>query len=107
MSSGQLPLVSIVTPSFNQAKFIRETINSVLLQDYPNLEMIVIDGGSTDGTLAILQEYANADSRFIYFRAGQRAISCAQQRLYDVARNDHRLAQLGRYLSSRSDPQGG
>ncbi|MFP3422547.1 glycosyltransferase, partial [Bacillus sp. SIMBA_161] len=66
MSTPQLPLVSIVTPSFNQGRFIRETINSVLLQDYTNIEMIVIDGGSTDDTLAILQEYAQADSRFRY-----------------------------------------
>lgn len=55
----KLPLISIVTPSFNQAQFIGETIDSILSQDYPNLEYFVMDGGSTDGTVAILKKYGN------------------------------------------------
>lgn len=51
------PLVSIVTPSLNQGQFIRATIESVLSQDYPNIEYIVVDGGSTDDTLSILKSF--------------------------------------------------
>jgi len=52
------PRITIVTPSFDQGQFIEETIRSVLLQSYPNLEYIVIDGGSRDGSVDVIRAYA-------------------------------------------------
>jgi len=62
--SEYLPKISIVTPSYNQGDYLEKTINSVLQQDYPNLEYIVIDGGSTDNSAKILQQY---DSHIDYW----------------------------------------
>ncbi len=53
----QRPLVSVITAVFNGEAFIASCIESVLSQDYPNIEHIVLDGGSTDGTVAILRKY--------------------------------------------------
>lgn len=53
----ELPRITVVTPSFNQGEFIEATLRSVLDQDYPNLEYLVLDGGSTDGSAKIIERY--------------------------------------------------
>ena len=56
---SDVPLVTVVTPSFNHGRFIRETIDSVLTQSYPRIEYLVMDGGSTDETVGVLTSYGD------------------------------------------------
>src|ERR1700679_2398623 len=53
-----LPRISVLVPSYQQGHFLEETLRSILLQGYPDIEIIIIDGGSTDETLGIIQRYA-------------------------------------------------
>lgn len=80
-----LPLVTVVTPSYNQGAFIRETIESVLSQDYPNVEYIVVDGGSNDGTLDILRSYGD---RFHWISEKDKGQSDAINKGFRMARGE-------------------
>ncbi|MCI5140225.1 MAG: glycosyltransferase [Candidatus Electrothrix sp. ATG1] len=67
------PRVTVVTPSYNQGAYIEETIRSVLLQNYPNLEYIIIDGGSDDQTLSIIKKYEPWITHWVSERDGGQA----------------------------------
>jgi glycosyltransferase involved in cell wall biosynthesis len=77
-----LPMISIVTPCLNRGQFIEEAIQSVVQQDYPHVEHIVVDGGSTDGTLEILRRYPHL-----------RVVSEPDDGLYDALNKGIRLAK--------------
>lgn len=65
MNLNDLPKISIVMPSLNQVKYVEEAILSVVRQNYPRLEFLVIDGGSTDGTLEVIEKYKHRIDYFI------------------------------------------
>ena len=79
------PLVTIVTPSYNQGRFIRATIESVLAQDYPAIEYIIMDGGSTDETAAIASEYKE---RLTFISEPDRGQSHAINKGFRMARGE-------------------
>ena len=66
---GKLPKISIVIPSYNKAHFVEETLNSIVNQKYPALEVIIQDGGSTDGTLEIIKHFAERYPKIILWES--------------------------------------
>lgn len=92
------PRISIVTPSYNQGQFIEETIRSILLQGYPNLEYIIMDGGSTDGAVDVIQKYSSWLASWVSRAdAGQAAaintgFESASGELYNWINSDDHLA---------------
>lgn len=58
-SSDLLPKITVVTPSFNQCIYLEECVKSVINQNYPNLEYIIMDGGSNDGSISVIKKYSN------------------------------------------------
>lgn len=86
-------LVSIITPAFNSAKFIHDTINSVLSQTYPNWEMlIVVDAGTTDNTIEIVNSFIAKDSRI-------RLIHIPDKRGISLSRNTALSEAKGKYVA--------
>jgi glycosyltransferase involved in cell wall biosynthesis len=86
MTMPSLPLVSVVMPSLNQARFIETSVNSVLEQDYRNVELIVADGGSDDGTVQLLQRKAREDPRLRWFSEPDTGPANAVNKALDQAR---------------------
>ncbi|MBX9766398.1 MAG: glycosyltransferase [Bdellovibrionales bacterium] len=85
-SQDTAPLVSVITPSFNHAHFIQRTINSILEQDYPNFEYIVVDGGSSDDTLTVLKPY---EDRLTWISEKDRGYADAVRKGFDRAKGKY------------------
>ena len=84
--SSSSPAVSILTPAYNSAKFIRQTLESALRQTFTDFEMIVVDDGSTDDTRRVVESYAAADDRIRLISQSNGGIAAARNRAMSMAR---------------------
>ncbi len=82
-----IPLITIITVSYNAIKTIEDTILSVLSQTYPNIEYIIIDGGSTDGTLDIIKKYQDRISYWV--SEADKGIYDAMNKGWHIAKKNH------------------
>ena len=83
------PLVSVIIPAFNAARYIRQALNSVLAQTYPAIEMIVVDDGSSDATSAIVNEFVIRDARIQLVRQGNMGVGAARNTAISKARGKY------------------
>jgi Glycosyl transferase family 2 len=87
--AGELPSVTYVVPTYNRARFLPESLDSILSQDYPDLELIVVDDGSSDDTPAILERYAGSHpERFRFVRHDHAGQGAAVNRGFELARGE-------------------
>src|SRR5262245_26772350 len=88
--TAQQPLVSVGIPVYNGEQFIREALDSILAQTYSNLEIIISDNASTDGTAAICQQYAARDQRFRYYRNAMNInVNANFRRVFELSSGDY------------------
>ena len=90
MDRKQLPLVSVIVPSYNMEEYIAQTLDSAIGSSYENIEVIVVDDGSRDGSLAVAQRYAEKESRIRVFAQANQGVS--------VARNLALKESQGKYI---------
>ena len=83
------PLVSVIIPAYNAEKYIERTIHSVLLQNYENIEIIVIDDGSTDNTATVVKKLANEDKRLHYVHQQNGGVSSARNHGYKLSKGEY------------------
>lgn len=84
-----LPLISVVVPVYNVERYLRECVDSVLAQTYPNVEVVLVDDGSTDGCPAICDEYANRHESVVCVHRENGGLSAARNTGTDAARGDY------------------
>ena len=84
-----MPKISIIMPSFNVAPYIRECMDSVLAQTLSDIEVIVVDADSTDGTREILEEYAQKDSRVVILEDDKKSTGYANNKALDYATGEY------------------
>lgn len=110
----QLPKLSVVVPSYNQGQFLERTLASIIGQNYPNLELIVMDGGSTDASMAIIERYGEHIAHLEHGPDGGQSAAIAKG--FGIATGDYiswlnsddvyspqALLRVGQYLASRPD----
>ncbi|PZO14602.1 MAG: glycosyl transferase family 2 [Leptolyngbya foveolarum] len=78
LPAKQTPLVSVIIPAYNAERFIARTLSSVLKQTYQNLEIIIVDDGSNDGTAEIIQQYQKIDNRLILLQQANAGVAAAR-----------------------------
>jgi teichuronic acid biosynthesis glycosyltransferase TuaG len=92
MLENENPLISVITPCYNSARYIGQTIESVLAQTYQNWEMIIVDDCSTDNSFQLAREYAEKDKRIRVYRQEQNSGAA-------LARNKAIMESHGKYVA--------
>jgi glycosyltransferase involved in cell wall biosynthesis len=89
MNNSNEKLVSIIVAAYNIEKYISQTIESILGQTYKNIEVIIVNDGSTDGTLSIVEEYAKKDPRIVVVTQTNKGVSGARNTGFKKAKGDY------------------
>jgi glycosyltransferase involved in cell wall biosynthesis len=86
-----MPIISIVIPIYNQEKYLRKCLDSIVAQTFRDFEVILVDDGSTDSSARICKEYAQRDNRFVYYRKENGGVSAARQFGHDHVRGTYTI----------------
>ena len=93
MRKSSNPRVSVIVPVYNIEKYVKECINSILAQTYTNIEVIVVNDGSTDDSLNVLQEYASEHLNVIVIDQENQGVSIARNNGINKAQGDYAVKQ--------------